>query len=113
MRDPAVHILSSDLRRILKGTDVEYSDKEWRKLMVMFRGVALNRSLYSMPKADKNKIEKLNSVTADKVETFISLLASVRQRIGHKHIKPIKKGDKDYTTATEVAGKAYDFAESF
>jgi len=121
MRNPSLHILRSDLIKVLEKTlNGKVSDYEKLADKIFETSVPYqikNRYLVkgnaeTVRKA-KRTIEASAKVESYSPEQFNGLLAALRQQEGHRYVKRITKGTTEWNMLKEVLQLAADFVEAF
>lgn len=115
MKQPSLHILKSDLVRLLGQQGIKNPDQVATKLIQ--EGYNLRpRSriiVYGRTQAIRQKLVKNAEVSTKIVAKFNLILHQCRENARHKFIKTIRTNDREYDTLKEVAQIAYDFAELY
>lgn len=114
-RDPALHILKSDLIAALKALKIEKPIAMAYKIFQATKSKQIkNRVMVRTNAAQTKRLTKRgNAACPLKPERFWRILYT--ERIKHKHttITPINQGDSAWTMLTEIARDAYEFGEMF
>lgn len=116
-RDPSLHIVYTDLKRLLREIGVADSDNVAEQLMR--KAVPFSVKERYLVKGDYTVRKKANKlIEASKgrvitVEKFNQLLVSSRLNEGHMAITTIRKGDSQYATLVEVSQLCSDFCTAF
>lgn len=116
MRNPSLHILKSDFVKVLASCGVK--DAEALASEVMRKAVPYhvkNRSMVRISStAVAKKVEKVVQASSGvDVAMFNRILTEERISMGHKRIRPVRKGDPDYGMMREIAEMASEFIKMF
>lgn len=117
MRNPSLHILLSDLEKVLAKT----GDKTPKETAMLILRLSVpyhikNRYLVRGNAGARKKAEKLiiaSSKSDYTVEQFNGLMASLRQQRGEKRVRNIVKGSSEWLMLKEITGLAREFVEMY
>lgn len=113
MRDPAIHIKLTDFITVLGNVGLKDADNLAYRIFAQAVPFSVKtRYIIAGNARVRTKAAKAIAVARNgeiSVEKFNRILTAQRLDIGHKHITPIRKSTRDYTTLQEVAKMACEF----
>lgn len=110
-RDPSIHLLESDLTRLLSGI---LDPLVVQRLLQKAKAISCTgRSMLATGQKESKKAHLVLQASKKDADTLANVIYATRVKMQHRGVKKISEGDRDWPLVKELAGVINKFAKEF